>query len=336
MDFSFAQPLWFLLLPLWAVLVWWRRHPGPALSYPNLEVPSLAHGPSRRTGRWLGVLRAAGLGLLVIALARPQTHEGLEEIRASGVDIMLAVDLSDSMKALDFADRDNIVTRLDVGKEVLREFVEQRPHDRLGLIAFAEDAYLLSPLTLNHTWLHQNIDRLRLRFIPGEQTGIGPAIAMGTNKLRKLEDAQSRILILLTDGENNRQDLPPLAAAEAAAFHDVRIYTIAIGKEGWVIVPSNVDAEGQVYVGAGRQTYNEFDTSELEKISEITGGRSYRATDLRELRDIYAEIDRLERTEAQIDAITISDEWFALPAGIGSAFFFAGFILQRTRWQRLP
>lgn len=339
MSFTFAHPHWFWLLAIWGGLLWWRRSRGASLRYSALALASIAQGPIQPRSRWLLLLQSLGAALLVTALARPQTHEGRTSIRASGIDIVLAVDLSFSMAALDFAKPNNLVTRLDVTREVLSDFVDQRPNDRLGLVAFGEDAYLLSPLTLDHNWLRRNLDRTRLGLIPGGQTAIGPAIAMAANRLRRLEDAESRVVILLTDGENNVQGLPPIAAAEAAAAEGIRIYTIGVGREGEIQMP-HLDRDGNFRYRRGRllsrTVYNSFETAELERIAEITGGRFYRATDLEELQRIYQEIDRLERTEVELDAFTISEEWYALPATAGSACLALGFLLARTRWQRIP
>ncbi len=338
---ALQQPLWLLLVPLWLLLAWcWRRRPA-AVRFPTLSILQRAASPARFSlDRRLFVVQTLGVVCLAVALARPQTFEGRTSLRSSGIDIVLVVDLSLSMRALDFATRENIVTRLDVVRDVLRYFVAQRPQDRLGLVAFAEDAYLLSPLTLDHAWVQRNLDRMQLNLIPGNRTAIGPAIAMATNRLRDLPDAKSRVIILLTDGENNVTSLPPLAAANAAASIGARIYTIGVGRHGEVLIPQ-IDDNGQVLYRRGQpwiidRIYNQFDTKELEEIARITDGRFFRATDAAELRRIYEEIDRLERTEVELDAYSVAQEWYAVPATLALLFLAAHYTLSRTCWLRLP
>ncbi|HQU09708.1 MAG TPA: VWA domain-containing protein, partial [Opitutales bacterium] len=226
--------LWLLLaLPLWAWLQGRAGKPA-ALEFSSVRIAQAIGGQAKsRIGRWLLGLRSLALACLIITLARPQWGRGVVEESVSGIDIMLAVDLSSSMLALDFSQGSTPITRLEVVRDVLAQFIPKRPHDRLGLVAFAGNPYLVSPLTLNHDWLTRNLDRLQIGLIE-DGTAIGSGLGMSVNHLRNIQ-GKSRIVILLTDGVNNSGTITPIAAAEAAASFNTKVYTILVGKGG--IVP---------------------------------------------------------------------------------------------------
>jgi Ca-activated chloride channel homolog len=184
---------------------------------------------------WLSALRLLVLALLILGLARPQFGRGTTEVDASGIDIVLAVDVSGSMEALDFELAGRPVSRIEVVKQVVSRFIEDRPNDRIGLVAFAGRPYLVSPLTLDHDWLQQRLDQVRIGMVE-DGTAIGSAIASSVNRLRE-QEAKSRIVILLTDGMNNAGKVPPALAAEAAESLGIKVYTIGAGTRGNAPMP---------------------------------------------------------------------------------------------------
>lgn len=286
-------------------------------------------------------LRLLALGALVAALARPQLGNLNEGQEAEGIDIVLALDLSGSMRALDLSTRENIVTRLDAAKEVVQEFIGKRPHDRIGLVAFAADAFVVSPLTLNHDWLKKNVQRLELGDINLSGTAIGTALGASVNRLRDHE-SRSRIVILLTDGENNSGTLSPLSAAEAAKSLNVKVYTIATGRKGRVEV-AEMSRDGRVIrdrngnpLYRGRSELSDYDESELREIAKLTGGQFFKASESGDLENIYDEIDELEKTTVELRSYATFTELFIWPAMIGLLILALEQVLANTRYRRLP
>ncbi len=339
--FHNKELLWFLLIVPVLALLRGRRGRTAAVNFPSIAIAKSASKQAKvGAGKLLFYLRLLALALLIVALARPQIGRGYSEVESSGIDIVLAVDVSGSMYALDFSDATEAATRLDVVKDVVRDFIENRPGDRIGLVAFARDSYLVSPLSLNHDWLLQNVDRLEIGIIDSSATAIGPAIGMSVNRLRDIP-AKSKIVILLTDGEDNVNKLPPLAAAEAAAALDVKVYTIAAGRSGRVPFP-RVTPDGQLMRDrAGRVViagYMEdpIDEDTLQKIADITNARFYRATDRSELSQIYREIDRLEKSEVRLRHFAEYVELFWLFAVSALLIFLIEQVLFQTLYRRLP
>lgn len=339
--FQNRELLWLLLLLPALALLRGRRGRAAAVHFPSIAIAKSASKQAKvGAGKLLFYLRLIALALLIVALARPQIGRGYSEVESSGIDIVLAVDVSGSMYALDFSDGNEAVTRLDVVKDVVRDFIENRPGDRIGLVAFSRDSFLVSPLSLNHDWLTQNVDRLEIGIIDSSATAIGPAIGMSVNRLRDIP-AKSKIVILLTDGEDNVNKLPPLAAAEAAAALDVKVYTIAVGRPGRVPFP-RVSPDGQIVRDrAGRVViagYMEdpIDEETLAEIANITHARSYRATDRNELAQIYSEIDRLEKSEVRLRHFAEYVELFQWLAVSALLVFLLEQILFQTLYRRLP
>lgn len=283
------------------------------------------------SGRWLALLRTLALSLLIIALARPRLGHGETEIEASGIDIVLAVDISGSMQAMDFKILGKRYNRLEVVKRVIRDFIEKRETDRIALIAFAGEPYLVSPLTLNHDWLTKNLERLEIGLIEEDGTAIGSALIMSANRLKDLQ-AKSKVVVLLTDGVNNSGSIQPVTAAEAAAALKVKVYTIAAGTKGKAPFPV------QDYLGRTRYRNVETDVDEptLKEIARLTNGEFFRATDTEELEDIYNQIDELEKTEIQLKNFTYYDELFIYPLLIGLFFLLLEYLLGNTRLKTLP
>jgi Ca-activated chloride channel family protein len=275
-------------------------------------------------------LRLLGIACLVLALARPQRVEATSEVEASGIDIMLAVDVSGSMEALDFKLGGEPANRLDVAKTVIDNFIEGRPDDRIGLVAFAGRPYLVSPLTLDHDWLRQNLERTRIGLVE-DGTAIGTALATSVNRLRG-EDAKSRIVVLLTDGINNAGKVAPETAAEAARALGVRVYTIAAGTQGEAPMPVT-DASGRRRIVTARV---DVDEETLKRVADETGGKFFRATDTDSLARIYEEIDRLEKTTIKATQYEKHEDLFAWALVPGIGLLLLEGLLGNTRLRRLP
>ncbi len=340
-EFAFPQALWLLLLlPVLAVL---RGRQGrlAAVRFSSTAVAREVSGVSRsRAGHFLFALRLFALALLIVGLARPRLGQGQSDVESSGIDIVLAVDVSGSMAALDFSDN-RPLTRIDALKVVLEDFIRKRKSDRLGLVTFATQPYLVSPLTLNHDWLLQNLRRIDIGLIDGSRTAIGSALGVAVNRLRDLKDAKSRVVVLLTDGENNAGRISPVAAAEAAAAYGVRVYAIAAGKSGRVMVAQTDragrvlrDSRGQPVQGGYAETG--IDEKTLQEVARLTNGRFFRAEDAGSLARIYDEIDRLERTEVKLRHYTNYTELFWVPAVLALTLLGLEQLLANTRYRRLP
>jgi Ca-activated chloride channel family protein len=231
---SFAHPYLFLLLLALPVLAWLKGRHGstPAFLYSSVSLVQGLSGARRsNAGRFLAAMRWVALAILLTALAQPRLVSSETTIKASGVDIVVAVDLSGSMRAEDFLLEGERVNRLTMAKSVLEEFIENRPNDRIGLVAFATRAYTAAPLTLDHDFLYENLERLQLGAIQEQSTAIGSALTTSINRLRDLE-SESKIVVLMTDGVNNAGQIEPLVAADAAAALGVKVYTIGVGTHG--------------------------------------------------------------------------------------------------------
>ena len=329
----FASPafLWALaLLPLVYFLRGWRGLTA-ALGYSSTSTArEVAREAKTRWGRWLPVGRTAALALGILALARPQIAHAHVETQASGVDMVLAVDVSSSMSSLDFERNGQPTSRLDVVKSVVSDFVSQRPNDRIGLIAFAGRPYLVSPLTLDHDWLIQNLDRVRIGAIE-DGTAIGSALGAAVNRLRD-QPAKSKVVVLLTDGVNNTGSVRPELAAEAAKALGVRVYTIGAGVRGEAPMPvTDPDGSGRLVM-----TKVDIDEATLQGVAKTTGGKYFRATDTDSLRQIYASIDKMEKTTHAVHNYETHDElfaWFLIPA---AGLLALELLLGLTRFRRVP
>jgi Ca-activated chloride channel family protein len=331
---TFAHPYFLLLLLLLPVLAWLKGKVGfqPAFLYSSVQLVRGITGITRsRAGSILLQLRWLALALFIIALARPQLGEGETKITASGIDIVLAIDLSGSMSSEDFQLRGQRVNRLIIAKDVLQQFIVKRPNDRIGLVAFATDAYIAAPLTLDHDFLLQNLERLEIAAPGKDQTAIGSALAAALNRLRELK-SKSKIVILMTDGQNNAGKVPPLTAAEAAETLKVKVYTIGVGTRGLAQFP---------YIDAfGRKDYKpiqvDIDEDTLTQIAKRTGGKYYRADKTETLRSVYDEIDQLEKTEVEVKKYQRYRELFPLAALPGLVLLLLEVILNHTVWRKLP
>ncbi len=333
MTLRFATPalLWLLLAVPLVALARGRTGLGAALFYPSADlVRAVGGATATRSGRARLLARLLALALFVVALARPQQGLGTAQVEASGIDIVLAIDVSGSMRARDFRLDGRAADRLEVVKAVVRRFIENRPDDRLGMVAFAGRAYLVSPLTLDHDWLLQNLERVRIGLIE-DGTAVGSAIAASVNRLRA-QKAKSKVVILLTDGVNNAGKVAPLTAAEAARALGVKVYTIAAGTQGEAPMPV-VDRFGNERVVMAPV---EVDEETLRKVAEITDAAFFRATDTETLERIYAQIDQLEKTTATVTRYEEYRELYQWPLLLGVLVVLAEIGLAETRLRRLP
>lgn len=332
-TFQFGNPGWLWLLCALPVIAILRGRAGRVVS---MRVPSVSDAraigarPRSRVGGLLMALMLLGMALLIVALARPQLAKGRTEVETSGIDILLVLDVSSSMEAMDFELEGERVNRLEVVKSVVEDFIVDRPGDRIGMIAFAGLPYLVSPLTQDHDWLTRRLEEVRIGRVE-DGTAIGTAIGSAVNRLRKSE-AKSRIVILLTDGVNNSGVANPVTAAEAAKELGVKIYTIGAGTEGEAPMPV------RDMFGRKRMTTVEVEIDEesLREIAKLTGGQYFRATDTDSLGEIYEVINELETTKRKMKRYQDYKELFlfALLPGLGLVVIER--LLSETRYRHLP
>jgi Ca-activated chloride channel family protein len=277
------------------------------------------------------ILRGATLVLFIVALARPQLGRSESKVKTEGIDIVLVIDISGSMQAMDYEKGGQRESRIDAVKDVAREFIRTRPNDRIGMVVFGTRAYVASPLTLDHDWLERNLDRIRIGLVEGN-TAIGAGIGTGVNRLRDSK-AKSKVIVLLTDGGENVKNPPALEAAKAAKEFNVRVYTVGAGSQGLAPMP--------VYDPAGhllgyRQIEADLDEDLLKQIAATTGGQYFRAADTASLRKTYAQIDAMEKQKVETVAYEDWQElfpWFLTP-GLGCLVLAVA--LEHTRLRRLP
>lgn len=329
----FLQPEWFWAFTVLPLIILWRGRRGPvaALEYSDVSLArAIARSTRSRIGGVVWLLPIVAAALMIVGLARPQRTHSRTEITTNGIDIVLGLDVSGSMQALDFMVNNYRVNRIAVVKSVVSKFIEERPNDRIALIAFAASPYIVSPLTLDHDWLLQNLERVNVG-IGDDGTAIGSAIAAAVNHLRTTS-AKSKVVILLTDGVNNSGKISPRAAAEAARALGVKVYTIGVGVRGKAPIPVR-DEAGRMQV----VTMNvDVDEKTLRAVAAETGGLFYRATDTDSLQKIYEQINRYEtsaQTVQKFEHVEDLYKWALLPS---LGLLGLGVILQQTRFRRLP
>jgi len=333
---TLKDPAFLYLLLLYLPMVWVylsrEKKARPAVRYTDISLLKSVQSPVLRIVRHTPfVLRCIGFGLLVVALARPQKGSTEREISTKGVDIMLVMDVSTSMKALDFKPHN----RLHAAKETVKSFIHKRGQDRIGLVVFAGRSYTKCPLTLDYTVLESFIDDIDFGQVE-DGTAIGTALATGANRLHESE-ARSRIIILLTDGSNNAGEIAPLPAAEAAGKLGIKVYTIAVGKQDDVPYPVQVQNPftGKITTRIQNVTM-EVDEETLKEIAGATGGTFFRAHNAQELVEIYEEIDRLEKTEIKTKTYTTYTDTFYLWLLCGAALLMVELLLHHTLLRRVP
>lgn len=320
--FDFAWPWLALLWPLPWLLRWWSGRATPAArravpdgvvllnpAVSRLKAAFASRGAVERRWQWLGeVLGALLWSALVLAVMGPRWMERYTDVVSHGHDLMMAVDVSRSMEALDFELDNRPVNRLAVVKGVVGQFIERRLADRIGLILFGDAAYLQSPLTLDGAAVRAMLEAVVPR-LAGDGTAIGDAVGLAVKKLRT-RPAGGRVIILLTDGENTAGGMPPLEAARLANHYGIRLYTIGVGSQGKVPVP-----EGDELVMKAMP----LDETLLKAMADVTGGRYFRATDRRALQGVYEHIDGLVKTEVVTRSILVPQPLFRWPLGVAVA-----------------
>ena len=322
---TFASPLWLIALLAVPALGWalWRQRgeePGVAFSVAG-DVPS--GGGWARLRALPDALLLASLALGVLALARPQERDATVERSTEGIDIVLALDVSTSMMAEDFQPN-----RFEAAKAVAAEFVRGRESDRIGLVVFAAQAFTQAPLTVDYPFLLTMLQEVRMGLIE-DGTAIGTAIATATARLRDSE-AASKVVILLTDGQSNRGQVDPQTAAEAAAALGVKVYAIGVGGD------QAVTRRSGPFGGLGLAPAPEVDEEALRAVAETTGGRYFRATDAQALREIYAAIAQLERTEIEETVLLDVEERYPLFLWPALLCLLAAVALTTTRLREVP
>lgn len=328
MYFEYPKLLWLLVVPALMVLHYvlleiGKRHPHlrvstsiPWMVKSSPVMSSLRHVPF--------ILRTIALVLIVIAIARPRSYETVEKVDSEGIDIVLAMDVSTSMLA-----RDLTPDRISASKDIAIEFISQRPSDRMGIVVFAGESFTQCPLTTDRASLINLMKEVQTDIIE-DGTAIGNGLATAIARMKD-SDAKSRVVILLTDGVNNRGEVSPQMAAEIAKTYGVRVYTIGVGKEGMapypVMTPWGVDVQ-QVQV--------EIDEELLKEIAESTGGRYFRATDNTKLAEIYAEINKMEKAKITVDSFPLYKENFALFVVLALVALLSELVINWFIIRRLP
>ena len=330
----FAHPYFLLLLLLLPLLAWLKGRRGrlPAFLYSSVRLlAGLTNARRSRAGAFLAALRWLALVLFIVALAQPRLTKSQTTVKASGIDIVAALDLSGSMISEDFVVHGERVNRFNMARSVLKGFIDKRPNDRIGLVVFAAQAFIAAPLTLDHDYLQENLDRLEIGTINADQTAIGDALTTALNRLRDLK-AKSKIIILMTDGQNNSGKIDPHTAAQAAQALGVKVYTIGIGERGMAPMPVFMNGQKVGY----QNVPVDVDEGTLQKIAQMTGGKYYRADNAERFREIYAEIDKLEKTEAIINKYTQFKELFPWFVSVGAGLLLLEAVLAQTLLRRLP
>jgi Ca-activated chloride channel homolog len=328
-NVSFASPAYLYALVVIPLLVAWyiRRHKADTsdIRYSTLlPFRALKPGIRERLRHLPFALRMLGIALLIVALARPQTTASGQNIYAEGIDIAMLLDISTSMLAEDFQPN-----RVEAAKDVAQHFVDGRQNDRIGLVVFAGQSFTQCPMTLDYRVLKNLLRQVKPGMVE-DGTAIGMAMAQGVNRLKDSK-AKSKVMILLTDGMNNRGEIDPLTAAQIAKTFNIRIYTIGVGTVGEAPYPV------QTPFGVRYQNIPvDVDEKTLAQIADMTDGRYFRATNNKALKEIYDEIDKLEKTRIEVKAYRSFTELFYPWAGLGLLSLLAEFLLAGTVLRKLP
>jgi len=330
MNFEFADPAFLWLLLAVPALAWWyfarRTRKGGSLVYSDLA--AVRRADVRRGGRWrhvLPVLRLLAVAALVVAFARPRAGVTSENVLTEGIDIVLVLDISSSMLAEDLEPN-----RIDAAKQVAADFVAGRRNDRIGLVVFAGQAFTQVPLTLDYGVVGELMDELDVGMVE-DGTAVGMGLATAIKRLNE-SVAESKVVVLLTDGRNNRGEIDPLTAAQMAQALGVRVYTIGAGSRGTARVPVDDPLLGRRYA----TVRVDVDEETLAEVASTTGGQYFRATDTESLANIYQEIDELETTEIEVQNFTRYTELFHFPLAAGLLLLLIEAALANTLLRKLP
>jgi len=331
MSFDFATPYAFALLAVVPILIFWlirySRRRTSNIVFSDFRLITKVSPTGRIWAEFISPgLRILALVLLIVALARPQESSVNIESETEGIDIILTLDISGSMKAEDFKPQN----RLYVAKQVIKDFISKRKSDRIGLVVFAKESFTQCPLTLDYNILLRFLDDVNFGMVE-DGTAIGMAIANSCNRLRN-SPAKSKVIILLTDGVNNAGEINPVTAAEIAKTLGIRIYSIGVGKPGPAPYPVDDPIFGRRYV----QIENEIDEASLRKIADLTGGRYYRAKDEKGLKEIYDEISSLERTKIKTKQFVNYRELYLYFLAAALGLILIEVVLSQTRFRKIP
>jgi len=331
MIFRFATPLVLLLLVIVPLLIAWyifyQKKRTSRLVFSDLRIITEAKPRGRIWASYVSpALKVIGISLLILALARPQTGNTVSEVETEGIDIILTLDISGSMKAEDFKPSN----RLHVAKEEIKNFISGRTNDRIGLVVFAGESFTQCPLTLDYNILLDFLDDVTFGMVE-DNTAIGMAIANSCNRLKN-SPAESKVIVLLTDGVNNAGEIDPVTAAEIAKTLDIKVYAIGAGKPGPAPYPVDDPVFGRRYINVE----NEIDEESLRQIADITGGKYFRAKDEDGLREVYQEISDLEKTKIKTKQYMNYNELYLifLMSGVGLVLFET--LLSQTRYRKIP
>jgi Ca-activated chloride channel family protein len=329
MNYTFLHPQFFYLLLVLLPMIGWYVWKQKDL-HASLQISTLKgfNGIRKSRKAYLRhvpfVLRCLTMIFLIIALARPQSTDNLRDETTEGIDIMVSLDISGSMQAMDFEPN-----RLEAAKDVATEFIAGRANDKMGLVVFAAESFTQCPLTIDHAVLTNLIRDVHIGMLR-DGTAIGMGLATAVNRIKE-SDAKSKVIILLTDGVNNRGEIHPLTAAEIAKSFGVRVYTIGVGSHGTAPVPVNTVFGQQVQDMEVR-----IDEDMMQEIADITGGQYFRATNKNKLRDIYEEIDAMEKTKIEVREYSRRSEEFLPFALLALAFLLTEILLRNTLLRSLP
>ncbi|WP_462317241.1 vWA domain-containing protein [Marinilabilia sp.] len=329
MNYTFLHPHFFylllLLIPMIGWYIWKQKELNASLQISTLKGFSRIKKSKKTYLRHVPFgLRCLTIIFLIIALARPQSTDSHRDVTTEGIDIMVSLDISGSMQAMDFNPN-----RLEAAKDVATEFIAGRPNDKMGLVVFAAESFTQCPLTIDHAVLTNLIQDVRIGMLQ-DGTAIGLGLSTAVSRIKE-SDAKSKVIILLTDGVNNRGEIHPLTAAEIAKSFGVRVYTIGVGSHGTAPYPVNTVFGQQV-----QDMEVKIDENMLQEIANITGGQYFRATDKDKLRQIYEEIDQMEKTKIEVKEYSKRSEEFLPFAILALAFLLAEVILRNTVLRNLP
>ncbi|MBN1925787.1 MAG: VWA domain-containing protein [Prolixibacteraceae bacterium] len=328
-NYNYANPeMFYLLLVMVPMVVWYifrYRKSGASLKISTTQsFEGLAKGWKHYLRHSLFVITLAVIALLVVALARPQSSESWENVSTEGIDIVMAIDVSTSMLA-----RDLRPDRLEAAKDVATQFIAGRPYDRIGLVVFSGESFTQCPLTTDHAVV-TNLLRGTQTGILEDGTAIGNGLATSVNRLKE-SDAISRVIILLTDGENNRGEIPPLTAAEIAKTFGIRVYTIGVGTIGTAPYPVQTPFGTRI-----QDVQVKIDEESLQSIANITGGKYFRATNNEKLKSIYDEIDALEKSKIEVKEFSKKQEEFQPYALAAMLLMIIGILLKVSVFRNIP
>ena len=328
-NIKYASPLNFLLFLVVPIIIYWiyfyKKKNYDSIIYSNLNNFSNIEASIKEKIILLpDIFRILSIIFLILALARPQSTFKSDVVKTEGVDIILAIDISSSMLAEDLKPN-----RIEAAKKVARQFIEKRTNDRIGLVVFSGESFTQCPLTIDYNILQNSILNIKNGVIL-DGTAIGLGIANSINRLKESK-AKSKVIILLTDGVNNRGEIDPLTAAEICVGYNIKIYTIATGTYGTAPYPFDTPF-GRQY----QMVPVEIDEKVLKQVANRTGGNYYRATNYNELKNIYSEIDKLEKSKIEVRSYKKNKELFQYPLLVSLIFLLVEIILSQTYLRRIP